>query len=374
MQSSEPYDVAVIGAGAMGAATAWQLARRAEREGRAPRVLVLERFAPGHDRGSSHGPSRIIRLTYEHADYVRLAVEAYAAWEELERDAGEALFFRTADLFFGPRDGPIEGYPRAMAAAGVELEAVDAGALARRFPQFRLGPRDAAFSHARSGILASDRCVAAMLRCAARRGVVAAGPWVARVLPDLALPVRVVRQEVVYLLPADADAFRIDRFPVWVSVGGGAQDDVFYGLPIFGDVFGAKVARHRRGGAGDDPDATQGEVGPAAIEDVRAFCAERIPACAAAPLARAHGCAYTVTPDEDFILDAHPGDARVVVASPCSGHGFKFASAIGRIAAELAVDGRSTSQAFAAARARFGLRRLVGGGPVGGATPRGRTS
>src|SRR5579862_9701262 len=105
MQSSEPYDVAVIGAGAMGAATAWQLARRAEREGRAPRVLVLERFAPGHDRGSSHGPSRIIRLTYEHADYVRLAAEAYAAWEELERDASEALFFRTADLFFGPRDG-----------------------------------------------------------------------------------------------------------------------------------------------------------------------------------------------------------------------------------------------------------------------------
>jgi len=390
--SGDVFDVLVVGAGVMGAAAAWRLARRAE-EGlqSAGRVLLLERRSPAHRGGSSHGASRIVRLTYDHADYVRLARESFAAWEALERDANESLIFRTGDLFFGPKDGKIARYPAALAEAGVACETLDGAALSRRFPQFRMSGADLAITQPESGLIAAARAVQLMVRRAedrgvtvslgervlgidrsvdpirvetdrgvrrARRVILAGGAWMPALAPELSLPLSVVRQEVFYLAAAAPDLYRPDRFPVWVYVGDDGPDDMFYGLPIFG-TFGAKVARHVRFGPAHDPDGPARPVSAAAEADVRAFCARRMPDLALAPLADAHDCLYTVTPDEDFVVDLHPSDPRVALASACSGHGFKFGAALGGVLADLACDGAARSEAFASARSRFSAQRFA---------------
>jgi sarcosine oxidase len=387
----EVFDLAVVGAGVTGAATAWRASRRTEEAGHPTSVLLLERRAPAHPGGSSHGSSRIVRLTYDHADYVRLARESFGHWEELEREANECLLFRTGDVFFGPREGKIAAYPEALAAAGVAFEALGAAALGRRFPQLRVGEGDLAITQSESGLIAAERAVHAMARCAARRGarvetgvsvlgidrakdpiaietsagtrrarrvVLAGGAWMSKLLPELDLPLTVIRQEVFYFAPRPIDPFRLDRFPVWVYVGAEGPNDFFYGLPVFGP-FGAKVARHVRLGAPADPDAPAPPPSAAGEADVRAFLDRRIPDAARAPLADAHGCLYTVTPDEDFIIDLHPGDPRVAIASACSGHGFKFGAVLGGALADLALEGRVRSAAFEAARRRFSVGRFT---------------
>lgn len=383
----ERYNAIVVGGGAMGGAAAYRLARA-----RAGRVLLLERHAIGHDRGSSHGESRIIRLTYGHPAYVRLAREAYACWEELERDSGETFLTRTGDLFFGPADGPIAAYFESLEAAGVPFERLAPGDAERRFPAFRLPAGFAALHQAEGGILPATRCVRTQARMAAELGaevredepvrsmdrrsdairvetdrgvyeaerlVVAGGAWTGRLLPELDLPLRVTRQEVAYFRPkGGAAAFRPDRMPVFVYLGPTeVEDDKYYGVPIFGR-FGVKVARHRTTGPPVDPDSVDRRAGPEASAEVRAFIGRHLPTLADADAIDPHVCLYTVTPDEDFVIDLHPADPRIAVASPCSGHGFKFASVVGKILAELVLSGRTSSEAFEANRTKFAATRF----------------
>lgn len=376
----------VIGAGAMGSSAAYRLARR----GAAP--LLLERFAVGHDRGSSHGDSRIIRLTYHAATYVRLAREAYPLWEELERDADETLFFRTGDLFFGAAAGALAQYEAVLAAEGVPFER---GAAARaRVPLLRLRAGESAIFQPEGGILAASRCLDAQVRAARRLGadvhenepllaidrtrdpivvetdrarytcerlVLAGGPWTAKLAPELALPLRVLRQEVCYFAPRDPAPFRMDRFPVWVKLGAGATpDDIhYYGFPIFGR-FGVKLARFHGAGPGVDPDRVEHALTEEEAAATRAFLARYFPAAAeGAAWIGGTTCLFTMTPDEDFVIDLHPDDARIAVAAGFSGHGFKFASAIGEALAGLALDGRPGVRAIEDDRARFSARRFA---------------
>jgi sarcosine oxidase len=402
------YRTIVVGAGVMGTAAAWRAARRnaGARRGSAARTLLLERFAIGHDRGSSHGDSRITRLTYHAPTYVRLAREAFALYEELERETGEVLFFRTGDLFFGDAAGPIAAYEAVLEAEGVPFERFSAPELARRFPQFRLDPGERALFQPAGGILAADRVVAAQARAArahgaeiregerllrvdrgrdpieiettggryrAERLVLAGGAWMGKLLPELGLPIRVLKQEVFYFSPPPgrADDYRMDRFPVWVRLGGaggraasaersegGPRDDIhFYGFPLFGR-FGLKLARFLASGPGEEPDAIDRSISAASVEAHRAFLARHIPGPAHEPLLRAETCLFEMTPDEDFVIDCYPGDSRIVIAGGFSGHGFKFGPAIGEALASLALDGRSSVRAIEDDRARFTVARF----------------
>jgi sarcosine oxidase len=391
----EHFETIVVGGGIMGACAAYHLARRAG--GRARATLLLERFdIEANDRGSSKGDTRITRLTYHAATYVRLAREAFALWEELEREADEVLFRRTGDLFFGPEGGALAGYEAVLAAERVPFERLAAPALAARFPQFRLGPGERAIFQEAGGVLAARRCLLAALAAARRRGaearggaavraidragarirletergefscerlVLAGGPWMAKLAPELALPLTVTRQEVCYVAPREADIFRADRFPVWVKVGArgglGTADEIsWYGLPIAAR-FAIKLARFAGTGAGVDPDAYDGEVGAAGVAEVRDFLARTIPAAADGALLEAHTCLFTMTPDEDFVIDLHPADPRIALAAGFSGHGFKFGVAVGKALAELVAEGRTSVRAIAEDRRRFSALRFA---------------
>jgi sarcosine oxidase len=356
----------IIGAGAMGSAAAYHLARRGEP------VILIEQFALGHDRGSSHGVARITRHSYADPRYARLMPEAFRAWKRLEADAGEAVFIRTGGVSFSP---PGVDYAARVAANLAELEVPCWRGSGRAW-----NDRHAAFTLPRdydvvfepdAGLLRASRAVALQVelarahggektrvlvrtpvqridlsgprpivvtesaRIVAERLIVSAGAWVKRLLPQLPVPLRVTRQQVLYLRPNDSNPFRIGRFPVFIFKGVG-DDDAFYGMPEFQDM-GVKAARHA--GPEFDPDRNDQTVSDEYRSIVRQFLQGHIPALADAPIDFTEVCLYTVAPDDQFQVDFLPGRSDVIVASPCSGHGFKFSCLIGRVLADLATSG-----------------------------------
>lgn len=372
------YDVAIVGLGAMGSAAAWQLASRGQR------VIGFDRFAPPHGLGSSTGRSRIIREAYwEHPGYVPIVRRAYELWERLERDARQALVRQTGGLVIGPVQGVLVSGALASAEVhGVPCERLTAEAVRRRFPA--LHPDDAlvAVLEPRAGIVAPEAAIRAMLSQATRLGatcrtdapvlswapdgdgvilrtahervvagrvVLAAGAWMAEEITGLRLPLVVQRQVMFWMRPTgDAAAFGPARLPVWLwETGDGAM---WYGFPDTGE--GAKVARHQAGvpttAAGVDRTIGPNDTGP-----LRAFLATALPGLSGPP-AESAVCLYTNTPDGHFLIDRHPGCAAVLIASPCSGHGFKFAPAIGEILADLVMDRRPAFDLAPFALGRFG--------------------
>lgn len=369
------YRNVVLGAGAVGSAAAYHLARRGEP------VLLVEQFSLGHDRGSSHGAARITRHSYADPACARLMPAAFAAWRGLEADAGETLYLRTGGVSFGPSE---VGYVDRVATnleqfriphrrlTGAEWNAIhpafglparhdvifepDAGMLkaARALevevelacqlgPNTRIMERTAVrrvdLDAARPTLLTDDG------RIEADRLIVAAGAWTARLAPSLAGRLRPTRQSVFYLRPTDPGPFALGRMPVFIYLGAGEMD-AFYGMPSALGM-GVKVARH--GGPDVDPDRSDREVAEADAGPVRSFLRACLPALADAAIERAEVCLYTMAPDEQFQIAHHPGRDDVIVASPCSGHGFKFSCLIGSILADLALDD-ATSHDIAAWR------------------------
>lgn len=358
-------DVIVVGGGVMGCAAAYQLAKDGAR------VLLLDQFEVGHGRGSSHGPSRIIRLAYESLDYVALARASYALWRELEAEAGAALLTQVGGLDIGlPNALALSDIRATYQSAGVPFEQLDREAVMRRFPQFNLPEGTVGLYQADYSLLAADRCVAALAAEARRHGaairereparqlrassdgvevrtdqgvykagrlILSAGSWMRPLLRqlDLDLPLTVQKEQVVFLRARDPREFTperlplvIHRFPKTTSLG-----SVF---PIF-DHAGVKVMIDRLGPqvAPDDPDRS---IDQPLLERVRAYAAELLPGLTGEVI-EAVSCRYTMTPDEHFIIDRHPAYPQIVIASPCSGHGFKFGTVIGRILADLALRG-----------------------------------
>ncbi len=359
------YEYIVLGLGGLGSAAAYWLARRAGSD-----VLGLERFELGHARGESQDHSRIIRLSYHTPEYVELAKRAYAAWAGLAAESREEVVLRTGGLDFAPRQSaiPLDSYRSSMDAAGVAYEALDAAEIMRRWPQFRLTPDIHGLYQEDAGIAMAARANAAHQRMArehgaslrdgtpvtgiraargevdvevngrayrGRRLVIAAGPWSNEALGHLGmeLPLEVTLEQVTYFATPERDAFRPDRFPVWIWM----DDPCYYGFPVFGEA-GTKAAQDAGGkpvtadGRGFDPD-------PANTAGVRAFLAKYLPT-ALGPEIYTKTCLYTLTPDRDFVIDAVPEVDGVFVAIG-AGHAFKFASVIGKTLAELAVDGRT---------------------------------
>jgi sarcosine oxidase len=365
VSASAPWDVAVVGLGAMGSAAAHHLAARGLR------VLGLDRHAPPHALGSSHGRTRIIREAYfEHPLYVPLVRRAYDLWAALERESGRSLLRITGGLNLGRPDGVlVAGARRSVEEHGLQHGVLDAAEVRARYPALQPEDGMVALWEPRAGILDPEACVAAHLQAAAangaslrhdepvlrwsadgdgvtvvtagaehraRRVILAAGAWIRSLLPDLHLPLTVERQvQFWFSVRERPDAFAPERCPVhlWELDG----DRYFYGFPDLGH--GVKLAMHH-GGDVTDPDRVRRDVGDDEVAALRTLIRRYVPA-ADGPLRDASVCLYTNTPDGHFWIDAHPTHPRVLVASACSGHGFKFASAIGEILADLVTRGET---------------------------------
>ena len=359
------YDVIVLGVGGMGSAAAFELARRGRR------VLALEQFPLGHDQGSSHGGTRIIRKAYyEHPDYVPLVQRAYERWRDLERRQGRTLLTGCACLSIGQPDGElIAGVRESAKQHGLSVEPLDAAALRRRFPAFQFSDEYVGLLEHSAGFLYVDDCVRAYVtearrlgatirdgepvvawkvegdgvvvetparRYAADRLIVAAGPWARQVLADVCLPLRVMRQVVLWLEPPDVDSFQPDRFPIYIA---DTPEGAFYGLPAL-DADGLKTARHYGAPELRDPSEIERTISAEDEETVRRFLRTHVPS-ADGPARKASVCIYTLTPDRHFVIDVHPEHPQVAFAAGFSGHGFKFASVVGEILADLAETGRT---------------------------------
>jgi sarcosine oxidase len=370
-------DVAVIGLGAMGSATLYELVRRGVR------ALGMDRFAPPHTQGSTHGRTRIIREAYfEHPLYVPLVRRAYELWDELERESGRTLFHRTGGLMIGPADGAIVGGARRSAVEhGVAHELLTAEEVRRRWPGYDPPEDHAALYELRAGLLLPEACVESYLHLARRKGatirtgervlswrasgggitittdatthnagrvVFTAGPWLSELVPDMTLPLTVERQMFHWFEPASrAELHSAMRCPL--ALWEFERDRMVAAFPDLGD--GVKAGVHHEGEI-SDPDHVRRTTTPDEDADIGALLRRLMPE-AAGRLREARVCLYTNTPDRHFLIDAHPTHPNVLLVSPCSGHGFKFASAIGEVAADIVERGESAFDLAPFRLARF---------------------
>jgi len=376
------YDALVIGAGIAGLSTLWRLQKLGLK-----RVGLVEQFSLGHDRGSSHGTSRVTRSAYVDAHYVRLMQRAHReSWPELEAESGRRLIHRCDGAIFGPPEGNYAKYVAALDVVRREVE-VDVEELSpqqarERFPLHTFPDASGVLHDRTAGLVAADDSTAALARLARKGGadilentavlaiepgsspirvqtstgpifthrlVVTAGPWVGKLFPDLAPKVVCVLQTVGFFeLDAPPQHVQLGSFPVWYHLGAGENGEV-YGLPEYGRK-GIKAARYRIVGA-DDPDAPLPD--PAAdLADIRQFIGRHIrPEITA--LAGHEFCRFSATVDEHFRLEHHADNARIVIGSGFSGHGFKFGPLLGRILAEMVTEGSTSIPEFESARHLF---------------------
>lgn len=352
------YDVAIVGLGAMGSAAAWHLASRGAR------VIGLDRFTPPHPYGSSHGYTRIIREAYfESPVYVPLVQRAAVLWTTLGEAAGTPLLLPTGGLTIAPPGSAlVEGAATSARVHALRAEIWSAEEIRTRVPV--LHPRDGMVGlwEPRAGLLYPEPCVRAMLDQARLHGaelvfdtlvtgwtadnggvrvataardyfadrlVLTAGPWIASLVPALRVAWQVERAVQHWFEPVTPRACTPDRLPVFMMEV--AADLMLYGLPDTGD--GVKIALHHGGG-----ETTVDTVRRTVNDDERlamtALARQWVPGAAGRWL-NATVCLYTNSPDGHFVIDRHPETARAIVASPCSGHGFKFAAAIGEVLADM---------------------------------------
>ncbi|MDE0068217.1 MAG: N-methyl-L-tryptophan oxidase [Caldilineaceae bacterium] len=369
-------DFLVAGLGAMGSAALYHLARLGAD------VIGIDQFRIGHALGSSHGHSRAYRNFYHDAIYVEMAEAALPLWRELEARSGEHLLTLTGLLQFGRRGSEaLERKIAVMAALGRAHERLTAADVAARFPALRLPEESTACLSPLGGFLDAGRCVLTHQRQAQALGarideevrvervslrgerplvetsagryecerlIIAPGPWAAEVLEELALPLDVTRQQKFYFRPRDREAYAPARLPVYGDV-----ETQFYGFPDYGP--GLKVADDGLGEvtSADDVDRTLDE---AKREELQRWLGLIMPGSGFSYVSGAT-CMYTVTPDRDFLMGPHPENANVLVAAGFSGHGFKFSALVGKILADLAMEGRTEQPVE-----RFRLDRFGGAG------------
>lgn len=372
------YDVIIIGLGAMGSATAYHAARQGHT------VLGLDTNARHHSNGSSHGRSRIIRTAYaEGPQYVELVQRAFTLWRQLEHETGRPLLTMTGGLYIGlPTSRIVSGVLRSAAVHGLPCDYLTPAEVGLRFPGFRLPAPMVAVYEAAGGILDAQACVDAHLAIAAQHGaqlhynepvvqwsvdkaegirvetakasyrgarlVIAAGGWTGGLLADLGLPLTVSRQVNAYFEPTRPD-FNVGRCPFYLLE---VPEGTYYGLPSLPGQ-GLKTGCHDSGEV-STPQTIRRSVDPWEIDALRGVLNQYLPG-AAGPLKATTTCIYTMTPDEDFLIDYHPRYPQVTYVSACSGHGFKFSAAIGEALAGMALGGVTSPLIRAFSAARLGI-------------------
>ena len=366
-QNQSNFDVIVVGVGSMGAATCYHLARRGVK------VLGLERYDIPNGMGSAHGYSRMIRLAYfEHPDYVPLLRRSYVLWDELAEELHREVMVITGGLMLGPPGAAVlEGSLRSVREHGLPHEFLDAAEAMKRFPQFRV-PGDYQVLHDhQAGLVLPERAVAGYAELAMRRGaklhgqeqviswescgdgvvvnttkaqyaagkvIFCGGAWTEQLVRDLGVPLTVTRQPLAWVWPNEPALFARGKMPVWIMEHRDGSNH--YGFPMLDDNPGFKLATHVRGGL-TTADTLDRAARPEDEAAIRWVLRDHLPA-ADGPLLSMRICMYTNSPDLHFIIDRHPTQPNVILACGFSGHGFKCASGIGQVLAELAIDGRST--------------------------------
>ena len=362
---TETFDAVVLGVGGVGSAALYHLAARGLR------VLGVDRFLPGHDRGSSHGQTRLIRQAYhEHPAYVPLVQRAYALWHELEQLSGRELYRQVGILEAGPADGQV--MPGVLASARqhhLAVEQLDAAELARRFPGFCIPADFAAVFEAQAGYLRVEDCTRTYVDLALLRGaslriggqvrswkshgdairlqlddgeieaarlVVTAGAWARDLLAGVRVPFEVVRKPLYWFDAPEAIYGERHGGPGFIFETGEGN---FYGFPFVAGQ-GLKCAEHTGGETVADPLNVNRQPIDAETARVRQFVARWLPRASTEPTNFAV-CLYTLSPDRNFVVDRHPEHPQVCFAAGLSGHGFKFASVLGEVLADFAAQGRS---------------------------------
>lgn len=360
------FDAIVIGVGGMGSATLYHLARRGWK------VLGLEQYDVPHEMGSSHGYSRMIRYTLqEHPSYVPLVRRAYELWHQLENASRERLLITTGSIRAGHAESDyFQGAVAACEEHNIPYEVLTGTETSRRFPGYRLDQEIAAVYQADGGFLLPERCIVNHANAALEAGaeihgreqvldwqpsgegvevrtsrgnyraarlVLTAGAWASKIIPSLSEIAVAERQVLGWFQPERPDLFRTDTFPVF---GMYVEEGRFYGFPVYG-VPGFKVGRSHHLHQTVDPDQIDREIYHEDEAVLRNFVERYFPA-AAGPALSLKTCMFTNSPDGHFIIDLHPEFPQVSLASGFSGHGFKFASVIGEIMADLSMFGDTT--------------------------------
>ncbi|MEO6166361.1 MAG: N-methyl-L-tryptophan oxidase [Chitinophagales bacterium] len=356
------YDVAIIGAGAMGSAAAYHLAKTGRK------ILLLDRYTPPHSFGSSHGQSRIIREAYfENPMYVPLVQQAYVLWDLLEKESGKKLFLKTGGLMLGNKDHKVfHGASVSAARHGIEYDYLDGEGIKKRFPVLLPDQNTVALLEKNAGILFPEECIRTQLELAkkpnvsfhfnetalqlksksesvtivtdkatyqAHKVIVSSGAWITSLFPELQLPLEVKRQVLFWFTCMDknTEKFLPQNLPVFIWEH--APNHIFYGFPDLGD--GIKIAIHHQGQL-TTADTIDRNVTHDELKKITAIVNHHFDAQLAFHYSVV--CIYTNTPDEHFIIDFHPAHHNIIIASACSGHGFKFSSAIGKILRDMTLE------------------------------------
>ncbi len=357
------FDTIVVGVGGMGSAACWQLARRGQK------VLGLDQFDIPHASGSSHGINRIIRLAYyEDPSYVPLLKRAYELWRELEFACGEHLLHITGSIDASEPDGIVfSGALESCKLHDLSHEVLTSSELTRRFPGYQLPDDYLALYQEEGGFLLSERCIVQHAEEAMKLGaeihgreevldwtatengisvrttrdiyhteklIFTAGAWMGILIDELASLLKPERQVLAWLQPFEPALFTPEAFPVFNLT---VPEGRYYGFPVYGNP-GFKIGRYHHLDETIDPLEPLRPADLADEEVLRAFVSRYTPA-ANGPVLALRTCMFTNTPDEHFIIDTLPDDERIILASPCSGHGYKFCSVVGEILADLAIDG-----------------------------------
>lgn len=374
---SETFDVIVIGLGGFGSASLYSLAKRGAR------VLGIEQFGLGHDRGSSHGETRIIRRAYfEHPDYVPLLDHTYQLWRELERESSCDLMDLCGLVLSGPADGEaVPGVLLARELHGVNIETLQHTDAAARFPQIRFPKHHTILAEPDAGYLKVDDCVRTHCDQATKHGavikvnepvvswraehgsvvvrtetgsysagklVIAGGAWSGQLLSGVRLELRIVQKSVFWFQMKLSSSW-----PVFYFEDGPKS---FYGLPGL-DGSTIKIAEHSGGEVIKDPRLASREGRLAELDAVRRFASSSLSNLEAEPI-RQGRCIYTLSPDGHFVVDRHPQHTNVFLAAGFSGHGFKFTPVIGNAIADLALSGSTDLPIGFLAQSRPGIRDI----------------
>ena len=373
MREITSYDVIVIGVGSMGSAACYYLAKRGYK------VLGLEQFDISHEFGSHAGQSRIIRKAYfEHPDYVPLLERAYKNWNTLEQETGKELYFKTGLLYAGTSNNEmIKGVKQSAALYNIELEQLNNADAVKRFPQFLFPKSFEILFEPEAGFLPPEKSIRLYATQAKKTGVtintnekviewkkdgtnivvktdknsyqcnkliLTTGAWAGKMIPGFYDKIKVTRQFVAWIKTKDDMRFALNNFPCWM-VGDDEKHGCYYGFPLldtkkFGEPAGLKLAHHFPAQT-TDPDNVNRQTTGDDLKNLK-YCLDKYLPGVFDSVLHTKICLYGNSPDENFIIDKLPGhEENVSIACGFSGHGFKFASVVGEILADLAIEGRT---------------------------------